>query len=171
MTNPTTPSICCHTTLWNINVRKQAINDKLQGSVAKFLRCGGLSITKLRKVYCWVCRWNFYKKSVNIWQTYTHEGGCLVRFVRLATVIKDEESARHNPHFLPVTIALVFDCRSFSDTDVSQGSVATHMRCRGICTKWCKFTGKNVENRLRTNRDMAMSLASPFICNTVQLTL
>jgi len=31
---------------------KQAINDKLQGSVATYLRCGGLLITKSRKVYC-----------------------------------------------------------------------------------------------------------------------
>jgi len=31
---------------------KQAHSDKLQGSVAVYLRCGGLLITKLRKVYC-----------------------------------------------------------------------------------------------------------------------
>jgi len=31
-----------HTTLWNSNVRKQAINDKLQGSVATYLECGGV---------------------------------------------------------------------------------------------------------------------------------
>ena len=31
---------------------KQAINDKLQGSVAAYLRCDGLLITKLRKIYC-----------------------------------------------------------------------------------------------------------------------
>jgi len=31
---------------------KQAINDKLQGSVATHLMRGGLLITKLRKVYC-----------------------------------------------------------------------------------------------------------------------
>jgi len=31
---------------------KQAINDKLQGSVATYLRCGGLLTTKLGKVYC-----------------------------------------------------------------------------------------------------------------------
>jgi len=31
---------------------RQAINDKLQGSVATYLRCGGLLITKLRKIYC-----------------------------------------------------------------------------------------------------------------------
>ena len=35
--------------LVKINVRKQAINDKLQGSVATYAR--GLSITKLRKVF------------------------------------------------------------------------------------------------------------------------
>jgi len=40
--NPTTSCICCHTTLWNINVRKQEIDDKLQGSVATYLRCGGV---------------------------------------------------------------------------------------------------------------------------------
>ena len=28
--------------LWNINVRKQAINDKLQGSIAAYLSCGGV---------------------------------------------------------------------------------------------------------------------------------
>jgi len=57
--NLTTPCICCHTTLWNTNVRKQAINDKLHGSVATYLRPGGLSMTKVREVYCWVCQWNF----------------------------------------------------------------------------------------------------------------
>ena len=31
---------------------KQAINNKLQGSVATHLRCGGVLITKLRKVNC-----------------------------------------------------------------------------------------------------------------------
>jgi len=31
----------CHATFWNINARKQAINDNLQGSVATYLRCGG----------------------------------------------------------------------------------------------------------------------------------
>ena len=31
---------------------KQAINDKLQGSVGTYLRCLRLLITKLRKVYC-----------------------------------------------------------------------------------------------------------------------
>jgi len=36
-------------------------------------------------------------KSVNIWQSYKQERGCLVHFARLAnTLLKDEESARGN---------------------------------------------------------------------------
>jgi len=31
---------------------KQAINDKLQGSVATYLRCGGVVNNHIRKVYC-----------------------------------------------------------------------------------------------------------------------
>jgi len=31
---------------------KKAINDKLQGSLATYLSCGGLLIINLRKVYC-----------------------------------------------------------------------------------------------------------------------
>jgi len=34
--------LCYATNLWNVNVSKKAINDKLQGSVAKYLRCGGV---------------------------------------------------------------------------------------------------------------------------------
>jgi len=37
---PTAPCICCNTTLWNVNARKQSINDKLQGSAVTQLRCG-----------------------------------------------------------------------------------------------------------------------------------
>jgi len=35
---------------------QQAINDKLQGSVAIYLRCGGVVNNKI-KVYCWLCEW------------------------------------------------------------------------------------------------------------------
>jgi len=40
---------CCHTFLWNRNVVKQAINDKLQGSVAKYLKCGGVVNNQSKK--------------------------------------------------------------------------------------------------------------------------
>jgi len=39
--SPTTP---CHTTLWNINQKKQAINNKLQGRVATYLRCSCIGL-------------------------------------------------------------------------------------------------------------------------------
>jgi len=54
--------------------KKQAINDKLQGSVATYLRYDGF-------------------KSVNIWQSYKQERRRLMHFVRLATtLLKDKES-------------------------------------------------------------------------------
>jgi len=46
-----------------------------------------LSVTNFRKVYrC------FFFKSVNIWHSYKHDGGCLVHDVRLAnTLLKIEK--------------------------------------------------------------------------------
>jgi len=44
---------------------KQALNDKLQGNIAAYFKCDGVVITKLRKVYCWVCKWKELK-SVHI---------------------------------------------------------------------------------------------------------
>jgi len=42
ISNLNMPCICCHTNLWNIDVRKQAINDKVQvqGTSVTYLRCG-----------------------------------------------------------------------------------------------------------------------------------
>ena len=49
------------------------INDKSQCTVVAYLRCGGFSITKLRKVYCWV--WQRKKlKSVTILHSYGQKG-------------------------------------------------------------------------------------------------
>jgi len=54
------PCICCNTTLWNINVRKQAINDKLQGSIATvpsvLWRCWLGGRQGIRPVKNWVVR-------------------------------------------------------------------------------------------------------------------
>jgi len=49
MKNPTTHCICCHSTLWNINVRKKATNDKLQGIVVTYLRCGEIVNNQIKK--------------------------------------------------------------------------------------------------------------------------
>ena len=50
--NPTTSCICCHTTSWNINA--EVIYDKLQGSVATYLRCGGIVNNQIKRSQsCW----------------------------------------------------------------------------------------------------------------------
>ena len=38
-----------YTTLWNIDVRKQAINDNLQRTVATHLRCGRVVNNQIKK--------------------------------------------------------------------------------------------------------------------------
>jgi len=72
---------------------KQAINDKLQGSVATHLRCGGVVNNQIKNgllLNLWV---NFL--TANIWQSYKQERGCLMHLARLANILlKDEESAR-----------------------------------------------------------------------------
>ena len=87
-------------------MRKEAINDKLQGSVATCLRFGGvvnnhiktgllLSLSVKKKLY----------KSVNTWQSYKQECGCLVHFVRLVcTLLEHEENAQDN-HVLACNVA------------------------------------------------------------------
>ena len=96
--NPTTPCICCHTTLWNINAREQAINNKLQGSVATYLRRGAEVNNQIKKgLLLSLSVWKL--KSVNICQSYKREGGCLVCFVRLATTL----AAKRRRIFLSLT--------------------------------------------------------------------
>jgi len=73
---------------------KQAIDDKLQGSVAIYLRCGGVVNNKIKKgLLLSVCE--FFFKLASIWQSYKQERGCLVHFAHLAnTLLKDEEGER-----------------------------------------------------------------------------
>ena len=76
---------------------KQALNDKLQSSIATYLRCGGVVNNQIKNGLLrsvWVKK---FLKSVNMWQSYKQELGCLMHFARLTnTVLKDEESARDN---------------------------------------------------------------------------
>jgi len=78
---------------------KQAINDKLQGSVGTYLRCGGVVNNQIKKGLLLSVWANFFK-LVNIWQSYKQERGCLMHFARLGnTLLKDEESAGDNHVF------------------------------------------------------------------------
>jgi len=56
-------------------------------------------------------------KSVNIWQSYKQERGCLVHFARLTnTLLKDEESAQGN-HVLACDFAKYSPIKKNSFTD------------------------------------------------------
>jgi len=55
---------------------KQAINDKLQGSVATYLRRGGVVNNQIKKGLLFSLWVNFFK-LVNIWQSYKQERDCL----------------------------------------------------------------------------------------------
>ena len=57
---------------------KQAINDKLQSSVATCLRCGGVVNNRIKKVLLLSLSVDNFLKSVNIWQSYKQERDCLV---------------------------------------------------------------------------------------------
>jgi len=84
--NQTTPCICCYTTLWNINVQKQTINNKFSGSVATYLRCGGVVNNWIKKGLLLSLSEKFFFKFVNICQSYKQERGCLMHFLRLLAV-------------------------------------------------------------------------------------
>jgi len=65
---------------------KQAIHNQLQGSVATYLRCGGVVNNQIKKNLLLSLRVNFFFKSVNIWQSYKQERGCFVHFPSLLAV-------------------------------------------------------------------------------------
>jgi len=81
------PHLACVATLpcETLMSAKQA-NDKLQGSVATMYM--SLLVIKLRNVYLWVKK---KLKSVNFWESYKQERGCLMHFVRLVNTLLKEE--------------------------------------------------------------------------------
>jgi len=87
--------------LVNINARKLTTNDKLQGSVATYLRCGGdVSNIQISKSLLLQSASETKLNLMNIWRSYKQDRCSFVHFVRLAnTLLKDEESARDNHLF------------------------------------------------------------------------
>jgi len=67
---------------------KQAINDKLQGSVATYLRCGGVVNNQIRNGLLLSLSVKFFFKLVNIWQSYEQERDRLVHLFRLSVVCR-----------------------------------------------------------------------------------
>ena len=91
--------------------------DNLQGSVAAYLKCGGVVDNQIKKgllLSLWV---KTFVKSVNIWQSYKQERDCLVHFVRLANaLLKDREIVRNN-HVLACNFAKYSPILLFSRID------------------------------------------------------
>ena len=83
---------------------KQAINDKLQGNVA-------IVNNQIKKGL--LLSLSDFFKSVNIWQSYKQERGCLMHFAHMAkTLLKDEESTRDN-HILACYFAKYLPIKKF----------------------------------------------------------
>jgi len=66
---------------------KQAINDKLQGSVATYLRCGEVVNNQIKKGLLLSLLVNKNLKSEDIWQSYKQERDCLMHVARLANTL------------------------------------------------------------------------------------
>jgi len=76
---------------------KQAINDKLQGGVAIYLRCGGVVNNQIKKGLLLSLWGERLLKSVNIWQSYKQECDSLLHFLCLLAVCwPGMQSARDN---------------------------------------------------------------------------
>jgi len=65
---------------------ERAISDKSQGSVATYLRCGGVVNNQIKKGLLLSVRVKKKLKSANIWQSYKQERACLVHFLRVLAV-------------------------------------------------------------------------------------
>jgi len=75
---------------------KQTLNNKLQGSVATYFRCGRVVNNQIEKGLLLSLRVKKIK-SENIWQSCQQERDCFVRFLRLLTVCSPSaQSARDN---------------------------------------------------------------------------
>ena len=81
---------------------KQAINDKLQGSVAAFLKCGGVVNNQIKKSLLLSLS---EKKSVNIRQSYKQKRDFIVHFLRLLAVCWPGAQSAWNNHALACNLA------------------------------------------------------------------
>ena len=65
---------------------KRTVSNKLQGSVAMYLKCGGLDDNQIKKGLLLSLSLKKIFKSVNIRQSYRQGRDCLVHFLRLLAV-------------------------------------------------------------------------------------
>jgi len=87
---------------------KQAINDKLQGSVATYLRCVGVVNNQIKKGFWLSLRLKNMSKSVNIWQSYKQQRGCSMHFARLTNTLLKDKKAHETSTSLLVTLPNIY---------------------------------------------------------------
>jgi len=99
--------MCCYTTVpcETLMSAKQAIIDKLQGSIATYLRCGGVVNNQVKTGLLLSLSRKKIFKSVNIWQSYKHERDCLVHFLRLLAVCWPGAQSKRDNHVLACNFA------------------------------------------------------------------
>jgi len=94
---------------------KQAINDILQGSVAAYLRCGGVVNNQIKKGL--LLSLTVKKiKSVNIWQSYKQESDCLAHFLRLLAVCWPARKVHETTTLLLVTLPNIHRFKKITHT-------------------------------------------------------
>ena len=106
---------------------KQAINDKLHGSLATYWRCGGVVKNEIRTGSLLGLRMKKSLKSVNIWQSYKRERDCLVHFLRLLVVLARRSKSMRQPRSCPNCLGSV----------VSVSHVAPPRRRSPPCARHC----------------------------------
>ena len=99
---------------------KQAINDRLQGSVATRLRCGGVVNNQIRKGLLLSLSVNFFLQLVNIWQSCKQERDCLVHFLRLSAVCWPGAQVHETTTLLCVTLPNIYRLKNFFHSQTQQ---------------------------------------------------
>ena len=100
--------------MWNINVRKQAIGDKLQGSVATYLRFDGVVNNQIKKSLLLSMAVIFFFKSV-----HKQEHGCIMHFVRLATTMQKKKKVLETTTFRLQLCQIFTDLKQISLIDLT----------------------------------------------------
>jgi len=107
---------------------KQAINDKLQGSVAAYLRCGGVVNNQIKKGLLLSLQVKVVLQLVNIWHSYKQERDCFMHFFRLLAVCWPNAQVHETITFLLVTLSNIHQLKFFSLSD----SAITHTRLTAL---------------------------------------
>jgi len=90
------------------------VNDKLQGTVVTYLRCGGIFNNQIKQGLLLSLPVKTNLKSVNIWHSYGQKGGlCLALSSTSSSAVEGRTSARDN-HLLACNFAKYSPKKNFT---------------------------------------------------------